>query len=122
MITCIRPSRGIYSSRLQHMLTPKEMWLCQGLFPHSLPNPDAVHAVLKQTGKAPDFAGNAMSRTVQAHVLAAFVHAHAESCMGAPATRSPGQPGNAPPAKWNLQLGGWGGNSSDAAGITGSKP
>ena len=74
--TCIRPTHGIYSTRMQRHLTVEELWKCQGLFPDSFHNAQAVKELLQQKGRAQDFAGNAMSSTcIQAHCLAGLVHA-----------------------------------------------
>ena len=76
VLTCIRPSHGIYSEKLRRWVTVSEMWAAQGLWAINFGNPAAVDSLLSdQVKDAHDLVGNAFSGTVvQAKVLASIVH------------------------------------------------
>lgn len=76
VLTCVRPSHGIFSQKLGRWVTIEEMWKAQGLFRCNFDNPAAVDEMIAgPRDKAQDLAGNAFSSTcTQAKVLATLIH------------------------------------------------
>ena len=73
--TCIRPTHGIFSNKLQRCLHQEELWSCQGLWPNDFADPKAVQEVFKSMPESQDLCGNAFASTsCQAKLISSLVH------------------------------------------------
>ena len=75
-LTCVRPTHGIFSQKLQRFVTVSEMWTAQGMFKGKFANPAAVDSILEENSSlAQCLAGNAFASTcTQAKVIASLIH------------------------------------------------
>ena len=94
LLTCVRPTHGIYSEKLRRWVTVNEMCAAQGLWDINFANPEAVQAMLANTKDAQDLAGNAFSpTTMQARVIASIIHSTGWESVGHVQMESSGIPG-----------------------------
>lgn len=72
--TCVRPTHKVFMHKHGRCMTPKEHWICQGLFEDDFASPDAVKEVLNQSTLARDLAGK--YTYIYIYVISVFIECY----------------------------------------------